>query len=325
VVVRRAGDVIPEVVRVVPELRPADSAPFEAPAHCPICGSDAIRGPDAVALRCSGGLVCPAQRKQALRHFASRRALDIEGLGVKLIDQLVERDLVRSPADLYRLDREQIMGLERMAEKSADNLLAALERSRETTFARFLFALGIREVGEATAQALAAHFGDLSALRAADEEALQEVADVGPVVAREVRAFLDQPHNQEVLERLVELIRWPPPPPRPEGGEGGREPATRSGAAGGSAGAEDEGDLAGLRLAGRTYVLTGALEGLSREEAKARLEALGARVTGSVSRRTDALIAGAEPGSKVAKAESLGVPVRDQAWLEDLLEGRVQT
>jgi len=248
---------------------------------------------EAVA-RCIGGLVCPAQRKAGIRHFASRRAMDIEGLGEKLVDQLVECDLVRSVADLYQLDAAQLAGLERMGERSAENLVAALERSKETTLPRFLFALGIREVGEATARALATHFGTLEALEQAGEETLQEVPDVGPVVAQSVAAFFRQGHNREVIERLRAAgVRWPEATP-----QRGERP-----------------------LAGKIFVLTGALESLTREEATERLQALGARVTGSVSRKTDYVVVGADPGSKAEKAARLGVETLDEAGLKRLLAG----
>ena len=294
VIVRRAGDVIPQVVRVVPDLRPSGTSPFQMPDHCPVCGSEVIRDADQVALRCSGGLFCPAQRKEAVRHFASRRAMDIEGLGEKLVDQLVEKQLVGSPADLYRLDLETLAGLERMGEKSAANLLQALQKSRKTTFARFLFALGIREVGEATAQGLAAHFGDLPALSAADAEQLQQVSDVGPVVAEHVVTFFRQPHNLAVIEQLLTAgIQW----------ENTQQPGS-----------------AVTPLAGKTLVLTGALS-RPRDQIKQRLQALGARVAGSVSSRTDYLVAGADAGSKLDKAQQLGVEILDEAGLDQLVGG----
>ncbi|HEB95089.1 MAG TPA: NAD-dependent DNA ligase LigA [Sedimenticola thiotaurini] len=294
VIVRRAGDVIPQIVRVVPDRRPKNARVFHMPKHCPVCGSELIRDGDGIILRCSGGLFCPAQRREAIRHFASRRAMDIEGLGEKLVDQLVEKGLVHSPADLYDLDQQTLAGLERMGEKSAANLIRALEQSKHTTLARFLFALGIREVGEATALALANHFGDFDAIRNADEEALMEVPDVGPVVAEHIVTFFRQPHNREVIERLLAAgIHWDPVP---------RAPARRS------------------PVAGRTIVLTGTLS-RPRSEIKEQLQALGARVAGSVSKKTDYVVAGADAGSKLARARELGVTVLDEAGLERLLEG----
>ncbi|HHH35732.1 MAG TPA: NAD-dependent DNA ligase LigA [Gammaproteobacteria bacterium] len=294
VIVRRAGDVIPEVVAVVKERRPRGARPFRMPKKCPVCGSEVVRAEGEAIARCSGGLFCPAQRKEAIRHFASRRAMDIEGLGDKLVDQLVERGLVKDVADLYTLSEDQLAGLERMGRKSAANLVAALERSKTTSLARFLYALGIREVGEATAQTLAAHFGSLEALMDADEEALQAVPDVGPVVAAHIRAFFRQKHNREVIRRLRDLgVRWPEQPPR---------------------------KAEALPLAGKTFVLTGALESMTRDEAKARLQALGARVSGSVSRRTDCVVAGADPGSKYRKARELGVSIIDEAAFLALLK-----
>jgi DNA ligase (NAD+) len=297
VIVRRAGDVIPEVVRVLPERRPADARAFVMPTHCPACGALAVREEGEVDWRCSGGLYCPAQRKQALLHFAGRRALDIEGLGDKLVEQIVDAGLVRNPADLFRLGLSQLLALERMGDKSAQNLLAALERSRSTTLARFVYALGIRHVGEATARDLARHFGRLDALMAASVEQLQQVPDVGPVVAQAIRTFFDQPHNREVVEQLRACgLHWPE-------GEG----------------AAAEAQAAPLPLAGKTFVLTGTLPDLSRDEAKARIEARGGKVAGSVSKKTDYVVAGSEAGSKLARAQELGVPVLDQQGLLDLL------
>ena len=285
VVVRRAGDVIPEVARVVKDRRPRRTRRFYLPNRCQECDSEVIRNEGEAAARCSGGLYCPAQRKQAVWHFASRRAMDIEGLGEKLVDQLVDSGLVHSILDIYSLDAEQLAGLDRMGKKSAANLLAAITRSRDTTLGRFLFALGIRDVGEATARSLAAHFGDLARLRAADEESLQEVPDVGPVVARETVSFFAESHNREVLDGLVKLIHWPAPS---------------------QAQSVDE------ALSDKRFVITGTLEAMSRDEAKRRLQALGAKVSGSVSRKTDYLVAGANPGSKRSKAESLSVTILDE-------------
>ncbi len=285
VVVRRAGDVIPEVARVVKERRPRRTRRFYLPDRCPVCGSDVVRIEGEAAARCSGGLYCAAQRKQAVRHFASRRAMDIEGLGDKLVEQLVDAGLVGSILDVYALDEKQLAGLERMGKKSAANLVAAIEKSRNTTFARFLFALGIRDVGEATAQTLANHFGDLDSLRCADEERLQEVPDVGPVVARQIRSFFAEDHNQEVIDGLAKIVNWPVQSPH----EAGDAP-----------------------LAGKRFVITGTLEAMPRNEAKRRLEALGAKVSGSVSKKTDYLVAGANPGSKHGKAQTLGITILDE-------------
>ncbi|MEW5756410.1 MAG: NAD-dependent DNA ligase LigA [Pseudomonadota bacterium] len=292
VIVRRAGDVIPEVVAVVRERRPKHTKEFVMPDRCPECGSDVVR-PDAQAVaRCMGGLYCPAQRKGAIHHFASRRAMDIEGLGEKLIDQLVERDFVRDVADLYRLTQEQLAGLERMGEKSAQNLIDALEKSKSTTLARFIFALGIREVGEATAQTLAQHFGDLKPLIEADLDTLMQVPDVGPVVAESIKHFFEQPHNLEVIAKLT----------APEQG-GIHWPKVKKAAA------------AAQPLAGKTAVLTGTLASMTRDEAKERLQALGAKVSGSVSNKTDFVVVGAEAGSKADKAASLGIEMIDEAEL----------
>ena len=293
-IVRRAGDVIPEVVGVVLERRPAESRPFAMPETCPVCGSRVIRPEGEAVARCVGGLYCRAQRKEAIRHFASRRALDIEGLGDKLVEQLVERERVRDPADLFALDATILADLERMGSKSAVNLVEALERSKTTTLARFLYALGIREVGEATALALAEHFGALEALMAADEERLRQVPDIGPVVAAAVRAFFQEPHNRDIIARLRAAgVRWPETAARP---------------------ANDR------RLAGKTVVLTGTLESLSRDRATASLRALGAKVAGSVSKKTDYVVAGRDAGSKLDKARELGVTVLDEAGLLALLE-----
>jgi len=305
VIVRRAGDVIPEVVAVVPEkrlLQPGKDLfdageplhpPFELPAACPECGSAVEKPADEAIARCTGGLYCPAQRKQALWHFAARRAMDIEGLGDKLVEQLVDADLVHSPADLYHLDLPTLAGLERMGEKSAANLLAAIEQSKNTTLARFIYALGIRNVGEATARDLARHFGNLEALLAADEAALQQVPDVGPVVAASLCHFFAEPHNRAVIAGLCAAgVHWP----------------------------KNEAPAAGPRpLAGKTLVLTGTLPTLKRDEAKALIEAAGGKVAGSVSKKTDYVVAGEEAGSKLEKAQELGVTVIDEAGLQALL------
>ncbi|MEN8821668.1 MAG: NAD-dependent DNA ligase LigA, partial [Abyssibacter sp.] len=296
VVVRRAGDVIPEVARVILDDRPPDAQPVPAPTHCPVCDSEVVRAEGEAVLRCSGGLVCSAQREAALRHFVSRRALDVEGLGDKLIEQLVTSGRVASPADLFTLTADELSQLDRMGPKSAANLVAALERARDTELARLIFALGIREVGEVTAAALATAFGDLDPLMDADEEALLAVPDVGPVVARHVRSFFEQAENRAVIESLqARGLRWAPV---------------------GNATVD-----APQHLAGKTLVVTGTLEGMSRDEAKARIQQAGGKVTGSVSKKTDYLVAGADAGSKLAKAEALGVPVIDQAGLEAMLTG----
>jgi DNA ligase (NAD+) len=293
VYVRRAGDVIPEVVRVLPERRPEKTVRVEMPAHCPVCGSEIERPEGESVARCTGGLYCPAQRKEAVKHFASRRALDIEGLGDKLIEQLIDEDLIKDPADLFDLSMETLAGLGRMGAKSARNLVEALERSRRTTLARFLYALGIREVGEATAQSLARQFGSLEAIRAATENDLQETPDVGPVVARHVFTFLRQPHNRGVIGKLQAAgIEWPETEAAPS--------------------------VADLPLAGKTFVLTGTLTE-SREVVKERLQLLGAKVAGSVSKKTDYVVAGEEAGSKLAKAQALGVTVLDEQGLADLI------
>jgi DNA ligase (NAD+) len=293
VFVRRAGDVIPEVVRVLPERRPLDAHKVVLPSLCPVCGSEIVRPEGEVIARCSGGLFCAAQRGEAIKHFASRRAMDIDGLGEKLVDQLIERGLVHDPSDLYALDQEEIAGLERMADKSAGNLIRALEKSKSTTLERFLYAIGIREVGEATSKALAAEFGNLAAIEAADEQRLQQVSDVGPVVASHIAAFFRQAHNREVIDKLRRAgVHWTEGEPRVA--------------------------QAALPLAGKTFVITGTLT-RPRQEIKEQLEALGAKVAGSVSKKTDYVVAGADPGSKYTKARNLGVAVLDEKALEDLL------
>jgi DNA ligase (NAD+) len=284
VIIRRAGDVIPEVVAVVPERRSTGARPVQLPRHCPVCGSDVIRPEGEAVARCTGGLICPAQRKESLRHFASRGAMNIEGLGPKIIDQLVDAGTVRTPGDLYRLSAEALAALDRMGEKSAAKLVAAIDASRTTTLARFLCAVGIREVGEATAQALAAHFGDLDALMHASIEDLQQVPDVGPVVATQIHAFFQQSENRQAIEDLIKLgLRWP------------RAAGTQA--------------LTKQTLSGKVLVVTGTLSSLSRDEAKQRIRARGGKVAESVSRRTSFLVCGENPGSKLRKAEELGVPV----------------
>jgi DNA ligase (NAD+) len=294
VVVRRAGDVIPEVVQVVADKRPEHTELFHMPTACPVCGSAVERLEDEADTRCTGGLICAAQRKQSLLHFAQRRAMDIEGLGEKLIDQLVDGGVVRTPADLYKLGVAKLAELERMAEKSAANVVAGIEQSKRTTLARFIFALGIRHVGEATAKDLARHFGSLDALLQADEEALLRVRDVGGVVAAAIRHFFSEPHNLEVIEQLRAAgVTWD----------------------------EGEGQAKNGALLGKTLVLTGTLPTFSRDDAKALIESHGGKVTGSVSKKTDYLVAGAEAGSKLDKAQELGIPVLDEQGLLALIEG----
>lgn len=284
VVLRRAGDVIPEVVSVVAERRPKGTRRPQLPKRCPVCDSDVERVEGEAVARCVGGLVCAAQRKESLKHFASRRAMDIEGLGEKIIEQLIGLGLVNDPSDLFKLDAETLSNLERMGQKSAQNLVAAIERSKKSSLSRFLYSLGIREVGEATAQSLAAHFGDLALIRTADEASLVEVPDVGPIVASRIRDFFGETNNQEVVDRLLSAgVSWP------------KEPSTRP-------------DHSGP-FAGKTVVITGTLENMTRDEAKARLRELGAKVTNSLSSKTDFLLVGANPGSKLAKAEELGVEI----------------
>jgi len=294
VIVRRAGDVIPQVLGVVMEYRADDAVSFVMPEVCPECGSEAIRDEEA-AIRCSGGLFCPAQRKEAIKHFAARKAMDIEGLGDKLVEQLVDEGLINNPADLYRLSMGQLSALERMGAKSAENLLQSLEVSKRTSLSRFLFSLGIREVGEATAQSLANYFGSLDQLQLASREQLQAVPDVGPVVAERIITFFRQPHNQEVISSLLAVgIHWDPIVVK----------------------SDEE-----LTLLGKVIVLTGTLS-RPRGDIKAELQALGAKVTGSVSAKTDYLIAGVEAGSKLAKAEKLGVEILDEQDLHRILHSK---
>jgi DNA ligase (NAD+) len=297
VIVRRAGDVIPEVVSVLLDKRAGDPPPFTMPTQCPVCGSDAVREEGEADHRCTGGLFCAAQRKEAILHFAHRRAVEIEGLGDKLVEQLVDSGLIKTLPDLYKLGFTALAGLDRMAEKSANNIVAALEKSKQTTLPRFLFGLGIRHVGEATAKELARHFGQLDRIMDASVEALSEVNDVGPVVAQSIHTFFEQPHNREVVEQLRACgLTWE---------EG--EPAAR----------------APQPLAGKTFVLTGTFPTLSRDQAKDLLEAAGAKVAGSVSKKTDYVVAGAEAGSKLDKAQTLGVAVIDEAAMLALLNAPV--
>ena len=287
VVVRRAGDVIPEVVRVIPDLRPPDARVVELPARCPVCGSHVTRAEGEAVARCSGGLVCAAQRREALRHFASRRAMDIEGLGDKLVGQLVDSGRVETPADLYSLSAEELAGFERMGARSAANLIEALEHSKRTTLARFLFALGIRDVGESTARALASHFGRLESIEAASADEIEEVRDVGPVVAAHVRDFFAEERNRAVIAALRSRgVSWPEAAPVRSAGSG--------------------------PLNGETLVITGTLASMTRDQARDAARAAGASVTDSVSRKTTLLVAGTEAGSKLRKAQELGVMVIDE-------------
>lgn len=296
VVIRRAGDVIPQVVNVVESERPAETREIVFPSHCPMCGSDVERVEGEVVTRCTGGLICGAQRKEALKHFVSRRAMDVDGMGDKIIDQLVEKEYVLTPADLFRLTAGKLTGLDRMGPKSAQNVVDALEKAKSTTLARFLYALGIREVGEATAANLANHFGELEKVMNADLDALIEVQDVGKVVATHVRNFMDEESNRAVIRDLTEEIgvHWP------------------------------QVEVINVEeidspFAGKTVVLTGSLSQMNRDDAKERLVALGAKVSGSVSKKTDLLIAGEAAGSKLAKAQELGIPVIDEAEMIRLL------
>ena len=291
VIVRRAGDVIPELARVVADKRSGDAPEIDMPMHCPVCASDIVRPEDEAVARCSGGLFCSAQLKEAIRHFASRRAMDIDGLGDKLVEQLVDAGLIEHVNDLYALSQQQVAGLERMAEKSAANLIAAIEASKQTTLARFIFALGIREVGETTAASLARFFGNMDGLIQADAETLQQVPDVGPIVAQRVLDFFAQSHNRDIIDGLLQAgIVWP------QAQSIGERP-----------------------LAGKTYVLTGTLSTMPRSQAKEKLEALGAKVASSVSAKTTAVIAGESAGSKLAKARDLGVSILSEAELAALL------
>ena len=288
VIVRRAGDVIPEVVQVVLSKRKEKSKPFILPNRCPICDSEALRLEGEVILRCTGGLYCPAQRKEAIKHFVSRKGIDVDGLGDKIIEQLVDKALVDDPADLFSLKVEQLSALERMGDKSAENLVNAIDLAKNTKFSRFLYSLGIREVGETTARSLANYFLTLDALKEADEEVLIEIEDVGPIVAHSIVTFFHQPHNQEIIERLLMAgLVWP----------------------------IEQQQVTNTLLSGKIVVLTGTLEELSRSEAKEKLLALGAKVAGSVSKNTDYVVAGRDAGSKLTKAEGLGVKVVDERTL----------
>ena len=296
VIVRRAGDVIPEIVRVVKNKRPRNARKFVMPTKCPECGSEVLRAEGEAIARCSGGLVCPAQRIQSLIHFASRRAMDIEGLGEKLVYQLVEGGYVETIADLYRLTKDQVAELERMGDKSASNLIEALAQSKRPTLARFLYALGIREVGEATAKALATHFGTLEAIEQADQDELEAVPDIGPVVAAHIHSFFRDRKNRKVIDELLHDAGFDLQLPK-----------------------QDKKDSA---LRGKTFVLTGTLDSMNRDEAKDKLEALGAKVTGSVSKNTDYVVAGADPGSKLAKAQDLGIEILGENDLLEFIKNR---
>ena len=294
VVVRRAGDVIPEVVRVLPERRTGAEKDFVMPDHCPVCGSETFRDEEEKDTRCTGGLFCPAQRRESLVHFASRLALNIDGLGEKVIDQLLEAGLIQTPADLYRITEEKLLTLERFGKKSAANLVEAIEKSKETTLARFIYALGIRHVGESTARDLAQHFRSLEALMSADADALLKVNDVGEVIAQSIIHFFEEPHNRHVIENLLDLgVHWPTP----------------------------EASAVNDLVSGKTFVLTGTLPSMGREEAKALLLAQGAKVASSVSKKTDYVVAGDEAGSKLEKAQALGVAVIDEAKMLEMLKG----
>jgi DNA ligase (NAD+) len=292
VVVRRAGDVIPEVVSVRTEKRPADAAVFQFPLECPVCRSAVVKNEDEAVHRCSGGLYCPAQRKQALLHFASRRAMNIEGLGERLVDQLVDRGLVKTPADLYGLHPKALADLERMGDKSAAKLVSQLQRSKQTTLERLIYALGIRNVGESTARALARQFGDLAPLGQATEEELLQVADVGPIVARSIRQFFDEPHNRQVIQDLTQAgLIWPKVAPAPR-------PAAQA----------------------KSFVLTGTLSGMTREEARAAIESKGHKVAAAVSKKTDFIVAGEDAGAKLERARSLGVRILGEKEFLELLQ-----
>ena len=293
VVIYRAGDVIPKVDRVVLSMRPGHTKTFHMPKRCPVCGSEVARLEGEAVTRCTGGLFCAAQRKNSIKHFNSRRAMDVEGMGEKLVDQLVDKELIHDAADMYSLSKEQLAGLERMADKSAQNILDALEKSKSTTLPRFIYALGINNVGETTAQALANYFGDLEPLMNADEETLQEIADVGPVVADSIVKFFHQSHNREVINKLIKAgVHWPKIP---------RKQKQK------------------LPLDGKTFVITGTLS-IKRDDLKDRLQALGAKVAGSVSKNTDYVVAGDDPGSKYDKAQQLGITILDEAGILEMLE-----
>jgi DNA ligase (NAD+) len=295
VIIRRAGDVIPQIAKVVLEKRPADAQPIVFPERCPVCQSSVKRVEDEAVARCSGGLFCAAQIKQAIKHFASRKAMDINGLGDKLVDLLVDQGVIFSVADLYELKTEQLTGLERLAGKSAANLVAAIDASKQTSLAKFFYSLGIREVGEATGQTLANNFGSLEAVIAADLEQLLEVDDIGPVVAKHIVDFFRNPDNLSIIQALREAgVSWPD---------------------------IDQNSQALQPLKGQTWVLTGGMEIMCRAEAKDRLQELGAKVAGSVSAKTAQVVAGPGAGSKLSKAQSLDIPVMDEAEFIAFLAG----
>ena len=294
VTIRRAGDVIPEVVGIIESRRPKGTSAIQLPKQCPVCGSAVTRESDEAVARCSGGLYCSAQRAEALKHFVSRKAMDVEGLGSKIIEQLVAVDRIKTPADIFQLEKDELAEMERMGEKSAENLVNSIEDSRSTTLERFLYALGIREVGEATASALASYFGKLDVIQRATEEELVEVPDVGPIVASRIRSFFDEGHNRDVIRALRDFgVHWEESEPQQSPSEGG--------------------------LSGKTFVLTGTLPTMTRDEAKQKIQALGGKVTGSVSKKTNYVVYGDKAGSKLAKAQDLGVETIDEAGLTVLL------
>ncbi len=294
VTIRRAGDVIPEVVGIIESRRPKGTSAIQLPKQCPVCGSAVTRESDEAVARCSGGLYCSAQRAEALKHFVSRKAMDVEGLGSKIIEQLVAVDRIKTPADIFQLKKDELAEMERMGEKSAENLVNSIEDSRSTTLERFLYSLGIREVGEATASALASYFGKLDVIQRATEEELVEVPDVGPIVASRIRSFFDEGHNRDVIRALRDFgVHWEESEPQQSPSEGG--------------------------LSGKTFVLTGTLPTMTRDEAKQKIQALGGKVTGSVSKKTNYVVYGDKAGSKLAKAQDLGVETIDEAGLTVLL------
>ena len=294
VIIRRAGDVIPEVVRTVPDRRPKRTRIVRAPAKCPVCRSAVVREEGEAVARCTGGFICAAQRAEALKHFVSRRALDVDGLGSKLIEQLVAIDRIQTAADIYHLERDELAGMDRMGEKSAENLLAAIERSKDTTLARFLYGLGIREVGEATARSLAAHYGKLTSIMKADEESLQTVQDVGPIVASRIHSFFAEKHNQKVVKGLIDSgLTWKETKASPKAADG--------------------------PLAGKIFVLTGTMSNMTRDEAKDKIQAAGGKVTGSVSKKTNFVVYGDNAGSKLTKAQKLGIETIDEDALQKIL------
>ncbi|VUX55804.1 DNA ligase, NAD(+)-dependent [uncultured Woeseiaceae bacterium] len=294
VIIRRAGDVIPEVVRTVPDRRPKRTRIVRAPAKCPVCRSAVVREEGEAVARCTGGFICAAQRAEALKHFVSRRALDVDGLGSKLIEQLVAIDRIQTAADIYHLERDELAGMDRMGEKSAENLLAAIERSKDTTLARFLYGLGIREVGEATARSLAAHYGKLTSIMKADEESLQTAQDVGPIVASRIHSFFAEKHNQKVVKGLIDSgLTWKETKPSPKTADG--------------------------PLSGKTFVLTGTMSNMTRDDAKDKIQAAGGKVAGSVSKKTNFVVYGDNAGSKLTKAQKLGIETIDEEALQKIL------